>query len=81
MFHSNSGLFFGRTASGDVRLLKLPKNSSVPPGEFPKVDGEYPEAEMDMTLEKHSWCSAIASVCSVGETGETYEKAKSFHGV
>lgn len=78
MFHSNSGLFFGRTALGNVRILKLADRGDY---EFPNVDGDYPDAELDMTLDKHSWCSIIASVSNVGETGETYEKAKSFHGM
>lgn len=80
MFHAHSGLFFGRKANGDVRIIKLSDKGRVGE-EWPKADGEYPDAELDITLQECSWCSAIASVCRDGETGETYEKAKAFHGV
>lgn len=78
MYHSHDGLFFGRKANGDVRILKFENRGGV---DWPKADGEYPDATLDMTLDKHVWCSAIASVCSRGESGETFDAAKGFHGV
>ena len=84
MFHSHDGLFFGRKANGDVRILKFPSKMRVYGKDnesWPKADGEYYDAELDETLDQHSWCSVIASVCGRGETGNTFDEAKRFHGI
>lgn len=80
MFHQTNHLFFGRKNNGDVRILKLPyPNAGI--DTFPTVDGDYPQAEFDVTIPKDRWVSAIASVGKPEiEIGEKYDLAKQIHG-
>lgn len=80
MFHSSDHLFFGRKANGDVRILKLPYPNAGCAG-FPSADGEYPQAEFDVTVPQNTWVSAIASIGRSGvEIGTLYDLAKQLHG-
>lgn len=80
VFHERNNLFFGRKADGSVRILKF--NSKRPANaEWPQVDKEYSDAEFDVTIPGHGWCSVIASVSALGEEGGRFCTAKEFHGI
>lgn len=63
MFHAGGGLYFGRKPDGSVRLLHC---TTLPPGDFPTVLGDYPGAEFDASVDPATWCSAVLSVCGDG---------------
>ncbi len=76
MFHYRDNLFFGRNNNGSVRVLKLP---NPPAGGRASVDGCYPEAIYDISIDTHGWASIVASVSHAGEEGGRYNEARKFH--
>ena len=87
MFHNRDNLFFGRTKSGGVRILKLRRN----PTTYPIADGDKPESPfdraafrkedviLDVTIEANEWASIIASVSAHGEINDGWNRAMRFH--
>lgn len=65
MFHAHDGWFFQRNAEdGSVIVLR---------GE------DFGVAEEVGRFDVNTWASIIASVCSVGENGQTFDRAKALH--
>jgi len=75
MFHQADNLFFGRTASGAVRILKFTK----PPADWPLAKGTYEDAAIDIIIPMEHWASIVASVSALGEEGLRFYKALDFH--
>lgn len=75
MFHHSDNLFFGRLPDGKVRILKF----ASPPPDWPTVDGTYPDATLDHTLDDGHWGSVVASVSAKGEQDGRWYKAMDFH--
>lgn len=76
MFHWQDNIYFGRCKDGSVRILKFP-NRQV--DFWPDADGEYPEAEIDLTIPDNSWGSIVASVSHAGEENRRWYQAMEFH--
>lgn len=75
MFHWQDNTFFGRREDGSVRILRfnnLPTN-------WPDADGEYPSAEIDLTISDNHWGSIVASVSHAGEESGRWFQAMDFH--
>jgi hypothetical protein len=54
MFHYQDNLYFGLMPGGDVRILKFKE----PPVDYPReADGTYPEAILDVKIDRNSWIS------------------------
>lgn len=67
MFHAKDGVFFERQNDGSVRLLV-------------KTCGRDDALAMkDITLNKGTWCSIIASMSHNGEEHGGYYRADNFH--
>jgi len=75
MFHLSDNLFFGRLPDGKVRILKF----AVPPADWPKADGVFPDAAFDQTIDDGGWGSIVASVSAKGEADGRWYKAMDFH--
>lgn len=75
MFHWQDGIYFGRKEDGSVRIIKMPGVSS----KWPKADGDYPDAEIDLTIPDNSWGSIVASVSHGGEGDGRWYQAMEFH--
>lgn len=75
MFHNTDNLYFGRLPDGKVRILKLPST----PSEWPKADGQYPDALFDVTIDDGHWGSIVTSVSAKGEADGRWYKAMDFH--
>jgi hypothetical protein len=75
MHHSSDNLFFGRLSNGDVRILKFPNN----PAEWPRVNGVYPNALFDVTINDGHWGSIVANASAKGEVDGRWYKAMDFH--
>lgn len=69
MFHTTEGLFFERTPTGGVRIIKTTD------GRMPSPDNILFEQEVG----DGPWCSAVCSVSKGDETGERWRQAMSFH--
>lgn len=67
MFHTQNGLFFEKQADGSVRILKTESGREGDP------------VLMDVTLDKHSWGSVIASMSYYGEEDYGFYRAMNFH--
>ena len=77
MYHLSDSLFFGRRSNGDVRVLKFAKwDFDVG---FPRVDGVYPDAILNLTIQPSHWASVVASVSEMGETGPQFRRALALH--
>lgn len=84
MFHYKDNLFFGRTATGHVRILKFKPLAFKELGaKWPMVYEEYPVhlVELDVTIDEYSWASIVASVSEAGESGGRYYEALDFHNL
>ncbi len=67
MFHVKDGLYFDRLADGSVQIQK-------------KTDGkEGAKVVMDLEIDPDSWASVVASVCAIGEDGNTFRQASNLH--
>lgn len=60
MFHQRNNLFFGRTADGSMRVIKLKEYR----GWFPKADEHVPEKEkdnvvFDQKIPPNEWKSVV----------------------
>lgn len=75
MYHWRDGWYFGRTASGDVRILKFTKNPDI----FPKPDDIHPNAAVDLLVPSQEWASIVSSVSYGGEQDGRYFAALQFH--
>jgi hypothetical protein len=67
-YHAKDGLFFLRTVDGGVHIRKTKQPKDLSP------------VVMDVYLDYETWCSIIACMSWQGETAETWEAAKKFHG-
>lgn len=65
-FHARDNWFFRREDDGSVRILA--------------PDSMGPGAHQVVTLDADTWASAVASVSAIGETSETFQAARCFHG-
>lgn len=65
-FHSKDGLFFKRVNNGDVRVQFWSKGAP-----FTLLGS--------ITIDAHTWASAVASVAYQGEDGKSYREALEFH--
>lgn len=64
-FHAQTGWYFARLPYGAVRITVRDP-----------VKG-YEWAQTDLPAD--SWASIVASMCGVGETAETWQRAREFH--
>jgi hypothetical protein len=82
MFHWQDNVFFGRRKDGSVRVLKFNQEqwawikSEI---NWPDVEGEYPSAEIDLTIPDNHWGSIVASVSHAGEEDGRWYEAMEFH--
>ena len=65
-FHARDNWFFRREDDGSVRILA--------------PDTMGPGAHQAVTLDANTWASVVASVSARGETSETFQAARDFHG-
>lgn len=75
-FHSRDGLYFARTVTGDVIVtIEVPVHDGT---------GNFHEGHRAVlhriVLPQDEWASVLASVSARGETGETWQQARDFHG-
>lgn len=75
MLHWRDNWFFGRTASGSVRILKFAANPPI----FPKAEAVYPSAVVDLVIPESEWASIVASVSYGGEQDGRYFAALKLH--
>lgn len=75
MYKLNNGVYFGRLPNGNVRLLVLPDDRA----EFPAVDGDYPDARLDLVIDDGHWGSVVAGVSAKGEADGRWYRAMDFH--
>jgi hypothetical protein len=71
MFHSKNGLFFDRNQDGSVKIV-------VTKGKFP-LDAPD-EILYQQSLDADTWASVVSTVSKEGETSETFQQAREFHG-
>ena len=81
MHHMSDNLFFGRLPDGSVRILKFPDVEwrGNDGRSWPKVDGVYADATLDIVVKDGLWCSAVSSVSHGGEENGRWYDAMKFH--
>lgn len=67
-YHARDGWHFRRNPDATVTIHVADS------GDNPQGDAR------EVTLDRHTWASAVASVSGSGETGEAYRAALAFHG-
>lgn len=67
MFHLRDGLYFERLPDHQVRILKRESGHDDAPAVF------------DITVDKDSWCSVIATMSYYGEEDSGFYRAGKFH--
>ena len=85
MFHVSDNLFFGRTAEGGVRILKLnttpspwPKVSDEPYDRYDDKGNEFAVyALLDVVVDECSWVSVIDAVSF--NPGQVFSLANEIH--
>lgn len=77
-FHQKTFLYFGRTASGDVRIIKFKMIPNYPP----KPDKSYHDDDnvlFDCTIPADDWCTQVAQVSHGGDLRGQWDVMKEFH--
>lgn len=72
MYHWNNNWYFGRRKDGSVRIVRVQQRA------WPEADGEFTNAEFDMTIDADSWASIVSSVSLKGEA-HNHDLAKFLH--
>jgi hypothetical protein len=68
-FHFREGFYFSRATDGSVTIRVAES-----------AHGDAPTLR-EITVPENEWASVLASVCARGESGETWQEAREFHGV